>query len=125
MCIRDRHKGEIWYDNDTPELRYSDGVTPGGIPLTGGTGGGGTPLVPATTSTLGGIKVGDNLTIGLDGTLHATRQINKVIDIPDIYTGGAGNPNLSNGSILVYNNIANRWDTTNDVVVVGMDGGQY
>lgn len=35
------HKGELWYDNDVGQLRYSDGATPGGIAIvgSGGTGG--------------------------------------------------------------------------------------
>lgn len=66
------HKGEIWYDNDAGQLRYSDGVTPGGIPIVGSGGSGGTYTLPiATTSTLGGIKIGHNLTIDPDGTLNA------------------------------------------------------
>ena len=66
------HKGEIWYDNEVGQLRYSDGVTPGGIPIVGSGGSGGTYTLPiASTSTLGGIKVGRNLTIDPDGTLNA------------------------------------------------------
>ena len=35
-------EGTIFYDEKTGEMRISDGVTPGGIPLQGGTSGGGT-----------------------------------------------------------------------------------
>lgn len=61
-------KGTIFYDEDTPQLRLSDGLTPGGILFTGG---GGYVLPAATTSTLGGIKVGSGLTIDLFGVLTA------------------------------------------------------
>lgn len=63
-------KGNIFFNVDTGELRLSDGVTPGGIPIMMG-GGGGYVLLPATETTLGGIKVGNNLTILPDGTLSA------------------------------------------------------
>lgn len=64
-------KGIIFYDEDTPELRLSDGVTPGGILFTGGGGTGTYVLVTATTTRLGGIKVGSGLSITGDGTLSA------------------------------------------------------
>jgi hypothetical protein len=37
-------QGEIWYDSNTGNLRYSDGATPGGIPIVGSGGGGGGTL---------------------------------------------------------------------------------
>lgn len=61
-------KGIIFYDEDTPELRLSDGVTPGGILISGS----GYTLLPASTSTLGGVKVGSGLTISPDGTLSVS-----------------------------------------------------
>lgn len=61
-------RGIIFYDESLGDLRLGDGVTPGGIPLL--TGGGGYVLPIASTSTLGGIKVGQSLTIGPDGTLN-------------------------------------------------------
>jgi len=36
--------GNIFFDIDTGEFRISDGVTPGGLPLTGGTGGSSTVI---------------------------------------------------------------------------------
>lgn len=57
--------GNIFFDIETGELRLSDGVTPGGIPLTGGGGGGalrvkhnGNYLGTATT-----LDFGNNLTV--------------------------------------------------------------
>jgi hypothetical protein len=74
-------KGVIFYDEDTPELRLSDGITPGGILFTSGSGGTGTyVLVTATNTRLGGIKVGPGLSISADGTLSATTATSGVSD---------------------------------------------
>ena len=63
-------KGTIFYDEDTPELRLSDGYTPGGILFTSGGGGTGTyTLVTATTVRLGGVKIGANIIVADDGTI--------------------------------------------------------
>lgn len=63
-------KGTIFYDEDTPELRLSDGYTPGGILFTSGGGGTGTyTLVTATTVRLGGVKIGANIIVAADGTI--------------------------------------------------------
>jgi hypothetical protein len=48
-----------------------------------------------------------------------------VIDIPDVYTGGPSNPNLTAGSMMVYNNGAKRWDTTTMLIEQDMDGGEF
>lgn len=58
-------KGIIFYDEDTPELRLSNGTTPGGILITGFS------LLPASNTTLGGVKIGNGLNITIDGTLSA------------------------------------------------------
>jgi hypothetical protein len=52
--------------------------------------------------------------------------INTVVDIPDVYAGGPGNPNLTQGALLIYNSNSSRWQTQtgldyND----NMDGGEY
>ena len=69
-------KGTIFYDEDTPQLRLSDGLTPGGILFTGG---GGYVLPAASTSTLGGIKVGSGLTIDPFGVLTAVATSTYVL----------------------------------------------
>jgi hypothetical protein len=80
-------KGIIFYDEDTPELRLSDGVTPGGILF--GTGGTGTyVLVTATTIRLGGIKVGSGLSITGDGTLSAIATSTYILPIASTSTLG-------------------------------------
>lgn len=62
-------KGMIFYDEDTPELRLSDGTTPGGILISGGGGTGTFTLLTATNVRLGGIKIGANIIAALDGTI--------------------------------------------------------
>lgn len=62
-------KGVIFYDEDTPELRLSDGVTSGGIPFTSGGSTGTFTLLTATNVRLGGVKIGANITVAPDGTI--------------------------------------------------------
>lgn len=63
-------KGLLFYDEDVPVLRLGDGVTPGGVIVSSGGGTTSTYILPiASTSTLGGIKIGANLTISPDGVL--------------------------------------------------------
>lgn len=61
-------RGTIFYDEFTPQLRLSDGVTPGGLPFSGG-GGPAYVLVTATNARLGGIKIGANISVSSDGTI--------------------------------------------------------
>jgi hypothetical protein len=81
--------GQIFYNEELGDLRLSDGVTPGGQLLAVGGSGGGTPLQPATTTRLGGIKVGYGLSITTGGIL----SINLPLAAPDVVGGikiGAG-----------------------------------
>lgn len=114
------HKGEIWYDNDIPELRYSDGLTPGGIPLFGSGGGSSYTLIPATTSTLGGIKVGNNLSISPDGTLSAVSSATSLMPATTSTLGGikVGN-NLSVTPDGTLNASSSTADTFSTVKVTG------
>lgn len=137
-------RGVIFYNESIGDLRLGDGVTPGGQLLN--LGGTSTYVLPvATTSTLGGIKVGENLNIDENGILSATgtggtvgpegppgpegpagpkgdtgTQINKVIDIPDV-----NSVVLANGSLLVYNQGANRWDTQIGLISQDIDAGEF
>ncbi len=71
-------KGMIFFDEDVADLRLGDGITPGGIPFS--IGGGGTyVLVTATTTRLGGVKVGTGLSITGDGTLSAISTSSYVL----------------------------------------------
>jgi hypothetical protein len=145
------NKGQIFFDEDTGELRLSDGITIGGIPINSN---GGlvdvllsdlqvgqnlqydgvnwinvnpesVGLSTATTTQLGGVKIGSNINISPSGTISVTTGagINRVIDIPDVNSNG-----LANGSILIYNAALNRWDLTNSLVsesTESADGGEF
>lgn len=127
--------GVIFYDETLADLRISDGYTPGGrkINLTGGLGNvliedpqsgqvlqyngtrwvninpGVVGLSTATTAQLGGVKIGENINISADGTISVPKGagINQVIDIPDVYQTL---PSIDDGSMLVYNSAAARWE---------------
>jgi hypothetical protein len=60
--------GTIFFDTETGEFRLSNGLTPGGIPLGAG-GGGGATLYPATSTRLGSVKIGENIDVEPDGTI--------------------------------------------------------
>jgi hypothetical protein len=79
-------------------------------------------VLPATTATLGGVKAGNNVNITQDGTISVTQGdvINKVVDIPDV-----NSTTLTNGSLLVYNGGASRWDTKNELSIQVIDGGEF
>ena len=111
--------GQIFYNPDDGVLRISDGVTPGGRILTGA---GGQPVTIATATQAGIVKIGENVNITADGTISVTKGagINKITDINDVYS-----VNLGNGSVLVYNLAANRWETRPLEEQQGVDGGFF
>ena len=51
--------------------------------------------------------------------------INKLIDIGDVYTGGAGDPNLVDGVTLIYAATEERWETRPLDLAINLDGGEY
>jgi hypothetical protein len=145
------NKGQIFFDEDTGELRLSDGITPGGIPLTSNSGladvlisdpqsgqtlqyngvnwinvnPGSVGLSTATNTQLGGVKIGSNINISAGGTISVTTGagINRVVDIPDVNSNG-----LTDGSILIYNAAMNRWDLTDSFEsdsTASADGGEF
>lgn len=78
------NQGNIFFDILTGEFRLSDGVTPGGIPLSGD---GSYSLPISTAIRLGGVKIGSNITVALDGTISVTAPFsgnyNDLSNIPD------------------------------------------
>lgn len=78
--------GQIFYNEDLGDLRLSDGTTPGGI-LLGTGGGGGSTLYPATTTRLGGIKVGSGLSITTGGILSVNLPIASLENVGGIKIG--------------------------------------
>jgi len=80
-------------------------------------------LPPATTETLGGVRIGENINVN-NGTISVPKGagINKVVDIPDVYDDDG----LPDGAILAYNSGAVRWETQAiDLSNSVMDGGFY
>lgn len=69
------HSSDIWYDVTDGILKYSDGVTPGGIPIAG-SGGEIYRLPTATVNRLGGVKIGRNINVSLDGTISVSIPTN-------------------------------------------------
>jgi hypothetical protein len=105
-------------------------VTPGVV--TAGTNvsidGGALSVATATDTTLGVVKAGTNVHIDEAGALNLDLPpgsvISKVTDIPDV-NSTAGGAALNDGSLLVYNESNERWDTINQLRADVMDGGFY
>lgn len=54
------HTGRLFYDSATGVIKLSDGVTPGGLSI---------PYTIATTTVLGGVKLGPGVTTNVDGQI--------------------------------------------------------
>lgn len=84
--------GMIFYNEELGDLRLGDGLTLGGIPLSTGSGTGGNYTLPTATATrLGGVKIGNNISI-IDG----------VISVADTFSGD-------------YNNLTNKPHIPTDI----------
>lgn len=69
--------GMIFYNEELGDLRLGDGLTLGGIPLSTGSGTGGNYTLPTATATrLGGVKIGDNITI-TNGVISVATPFDK------------------------------------------------
>jgi hypothetical protein len=87
----------------------------------------GTVSVPiATTSTLGVVKAGANVNIDEFGSISVSKGagINTVVDIPDV-NSTAGGAALDDGALLIYNASSERWDTIQNLRSNEMDGGFF
>lgn len=106
-------------------------------------------IVPATLSTLGEVKVGQNINVASDGTISVATATNSVLGVVKAGTNvtidstgainiptGAGintlesisnvNPaGIADGSLLIYNTTSSRWDVTTSLVQENLDAGQY
>lgn len=81
-------------------------------------------LPPATTTTLGGVIVGTNVTVNGAGRIDVAKGagINSVEDIPNVVDVDG----LDSGDTLIYNAVLNRWEiNTVDLTNAEMDGGFY
>jgi len=94
-------KGRLFYDEATGALYLSDGVTPGGIAISGGSGGAYT-LPTATSSTLGGVKV-DGTTITItNGVISVAAPFSgSYLDLTNKPTIPDAWPGIGTGSGLV------------------------
>jgi hypothetical protein len=105
--------------------------------------------VPATANTLGEVKVGSNINVATDGTISVPIATNTTLGVvkagANVIIDGAGtiniptgagintlesisnvNPSsLTDGSLLVYNTAASRWDVTANLTQENWDSGQY
>lgn len=81
-------KGMIFFNEDLGDLRLGDGVTLGGIPLSVGSGSGsGSYVLPIATATrLGGVKIGDNITITNGVISVSSLNYNQISNTPFIPT---------------------------------------
>ena len=105
--------GMIFYNEDLGDLRLSDGITLGGIPLATGSGSGSYILPIATNNRLGGVKIGDNITItngvisvaapfsgdytSLSNKPSIPTDINQLTDNSNILLSLGANQNLDGG----------------------------
>lgn len=90
--------GMLFYNEDLGDLRVSDGVNPGGIPLAlGGSGDGGSYTLPtASATTKGGVKVdGATITVANQVISIGTVPYSKLTDTPTIPTNTS---QLTNGA---------------------------
>lgn len=82
----------------------------------------GKPTVPASKVQLGTVIIGDNINVDNQGVISVPKGagINKVVDIPDVYSYG-----LAQGYVLVYNGGAQRWDAQPTLNDISLDGGEF
>jgi hypothetical protein len=91
--------GMIFYNQELGDLRLGDGETKGGIPLSTGSGSGSYTLPIATASRLGGVKIGNNITItnGVISTVAPPTDISQLTDNTNILLSLGSNQNLDGG----------------------------
>lgn len=103
-------QGEPCYETDTGKLKIgngSDNYTT--LPYVSDGGGSSGDLPIATATTLGGVKVGDNLSITEDGTLSASSEA-KTVKTPNghIKLDNAGLHNEDNSRVIINRNVDQR-----------------
>lgn len=70
------HKDRLFYESSTGEIRISDGVTPGGLPI---------PVTLATTSTTGSIRPGPGFLVSNTGTLSLNAGPSFYLDNSNVF----------------------------------------
>ena len=69
-------KGMIFFNEDLGDLRLGDGITAGGIPIS-------YDLPTATDSTLGGVKIGENILFN-NGVISVSNNYHDLVNKPVI-----------------------------------------
>jgi hypothetical protein len=102
--------GTLFFNENLGDLRLGDGVTPGGILLNFGGGGGGNYTLPtATTSVKGGVKIdGSTITIANQVISVGTVPYNQISGTPTIPTN---NNQLTNGAGYITSSALNGYAT--------------
>ena len=103
--VRIGEKNRIWYDSISNTFRLSDGITPGGVPIGGGGGGGSYILPTATSSILGGVKIGNNITI-----------TNGVISVAAPFSGSY--TDLTNKPTIPAAQVNSDWNATSGIAQI-------
>jgi hypothetical protein len=95
-------KDRLWYDSNTNTIRISDGVTPGGTVVGGGSSGGSYTLPTASSTVKGGVKIGSNITI-TDGVISVAAPFsgnyNDLSNKPTGYATLTGEETLTNKTL--------------------------
>lgn len=94
-------KGLIFYDEDTGNLRLGDGVTPGGQPLNSEN----YFLPTASNNTLGGVKIGANISISPDGTISVSSS--SLYVLPAATTSTLGGIKIGNNLTITEDGTLN------------------
>ena len=136
-------EGNLFFNTETGEIRLSDGLTEGGIAVSGGGGGGTYTLPTASTTVKGGVKV-DGSTISITSQVISVGTVpyNKLSGAPVLstvatsgsYTDLTNKPtipsmtvSLINSSNTVSNPLTNitaiRFDTDSGFDVTDLGGG--
>lgn len=94
--------GEPCYETDTGKFKIGNGEQPYNQLEYIGDGGEAYTLPPATVDTLGGIKVGNNLSITTDGTLSATSSTPSNMMTTDTNQSITGDKTFTAHDIILY-----------------------
>lgn len=106
-------EGNLFFNIETGEIRLSDGLTEGGIPVSGGGGGGGNYVLPtASTTVKGGVKI-DGTTIRINNQVISgfSGDYGDLSNRPSIPTRTSqltNDSNFVNSSGLTWNNITGK-----------------
>jgi len=112
-------EGRLWWDPLSNKIYYSDGSTPGGIPITGGTGGGGNITIQNQGNTL---TTTANL-INFVGSGVTTTNVGNDVTV-NISAGNVLPPQAGNAQKFLYTNgAATSWQYVAGVFGLWINGG--